>query len=57
MRFQPWFVIIVFCLVISTATVLTAGYIGFKFADHSFASKQDVLELHLLINESLGHLN
>ena len=56
-RFKPWFVIVTCCLITSIAIVLLAGYIGFKFADHSFARKQDILELNLLVNESLYHLN
>ena len=57
-RFKPWCVTATCFLIISIAITVTAGYVGFKFADHSFASKQDVLELRLLlINESLDRLN
>ena len=56
-RFKPWLVIVTCCLIISIAIALLAGYIGFKFADHSFARNQDILELRLLMNESLDHFN
>ena len=56
-RFKPWLVIIACCLIISIGIVLSVGYVGFKFADHTFASKQDILELRLLVNESLDRLH
>ena len=56
-RFKPWLVIVACCLIISIGIVLSAGYVGFKFADHSFATKQDILELRFLVNESIDRLH
>ena len=58
-RFKPWITVIACCLIVSIAVVVFTGVLVYKFANTnpapsgSFASKQDVLKLHLLINESL----
>ena len=58
-RFKPWLVIIACCLfilfVVVTLTALTVFKLT-KTPDDIFASKQDIFELHFLMNESLDNI-
>lgn len=54
-RLKPWIVFVAFSLVVAFAVAVLGGLVGYKATiSGSFASKQDILELHLPTNESLN---
>ena len=61
-RFKPWITIIVCCLIVSFAIAVITGVLVYKFTSTNlassdlYASKQDILELRLVMNKSLDNL-
>ena len=61
-RFKPWITVIACCLIVLFAVAVITGVLVYKFTSTNlassdlYASKQDILELHHVMNKSLDNL-